>query len=81
MSSTDNNKASGDGVENPCKRICRYKADFYDGKVCIGCFREAFEIASWNGLNEEDKKFAVMDAADRQDEWERKHGDITGKKL
>jgi len=49
--------------------------------VCIGCFREAFEIASWNGLNEEDKKFAVMDAADRQDEWERKHGDITGKKL
>ena len=49
----------------PCVRICRYNADCYDGAVCIGCFREAFEIGQWASLSAPEKSYALQDAADR----------------
>ncbi len=53
----------------PCIRICRYNADFYDGQVCIGCFREAFEISQWSspGMSNLDRSYALLDASDRVD--------------
>jgi predicted Fe-S protein YdhL (DUF1289 family) len=53
----------------PCIRICRYNADFYDGQVCIGCFREAFEISQWSspGMSNVDRSYALLDASDRVD--------------
>ena len=49
----------------PCVRICRYSADFYDGVVCIGCFREAFEIGLWNSFTATEKLYAYQYALDR----------------
>ena len=52
----------------PCTRICRYNADFYGGQVCIGCFREGFEIGSWSSMSDMERSYALLDAADRSSE-------------
>ena len=49
----------------PCTRICRYNADCYDGKVCIGCFRDTHDIAQWSSMSPIEKMFSLEDAADR----------------
>ena len=49
----------------PCTRICRYNANFFDGQVCIGCFREAYEIGTWAGMTGIEKSYTLLDAADR----------------
>ena len=49
----------------PCTRICRYNKSFYDGQVCIGCFRDSHEISTWASLSHTEKVFALEDAADR----------------
>ena len=49
----------------PCTRICRYNKSFYDGQVCIGCFRDSHEISTWASLSQTEKLFALEDAADR----------------
>ena len=49
----------------PCTRICRYNANFYDGQVCIGCYREAYEISTWNSMTHSERSYALLDAADR----------------
>ena len=49
----------------PCTRICRYNSNVFDGKVCIGCFRETFEIGNWQSLSPTEKHYALLDAADR----------------
>jgi len=54
-----------DFAVTPCVRICRYNSDFYGGQVCLGCFREAFEIETWSGMNPTEKYFTLLDAADR----------------
>lgn len=51
----------------PCVRVCRYNADCFDGVVCIGCFRESFEIANWASMTPQERAYALQDAADR---WE-----------
>jgi len=51
----------------PCVRICRYNSDFYGGALCIGCFRETFEIGNWASFTEEEKIYALQDALDRWD--------------
>ena len=54
---------------SPCTRICRYNRSFYDGEVCIGCFRDVFEISNWtNGMTNIERSMALFDAADRADE-------------
>jgi predicted Fe-S protein YdhL (DUF1289 family) len=57
--------AFNDVPRTPCNRICRYNANVFYGQVCIGCFRETFEIAAWQGMSSNEKCFALMDAMDR----------------
>lgn len=49
----------------PCTRICRYNADFFQGQVCIGCYREAFEIGTWASMSSTEKYMGLLDAMDR----------------
>ena len=49
----------------PCTRICRYNSNVFDGQVCIGCFRETYEIASWESMGPIEKYYALLDAVDR----------------
>jgi predicted Fe-S protein YdhL (DUF1289 family) len=49
----------------PCNRICRYNANVYDGEVCIGCFRDGYEISQWSRMTADEKACALEDAADR----------------
>ncbi len=51
---------------SPCNRICRYNASFYDGEVCIGCFREAYEIKMWQSMSPMEKSMALLDAIGRR---------------
>ena len=58
---------------SPCTRVCRYSSAFYEGRVCIGCFREEFEIEWWASMSASERGFALRDAADRRpdgDEFE-----------
>lgn len=67
------------GLVTPCVRVCRYNADCYEGAVCVGCFREAYEIANWASLTPKERAFALQDAADR---WEEGYpGSITKEEL
>ena len=50
---------------SPCNRICRYNANFFDGKICIGCYREEYEISTWAVMSAQEKSWALLDAADR----------------
>ena len=60
------NSSSDDVPSTPCVRICRYNANFYDGQICIGCYRDAFEISSWpSSMTSQEKSWALLDAADR----------------
>ncbi|EJK58626.1 hypothetical protein THAOC_21239, partial [Thalassiosira oceanica] len=49
----------------PCNRICRYNGSFFEGKVCIGCFRETYEIQTWQSMGPYEKSLALLDAIDR----------------
>lgn len=49
----------------PCNRICRYNSNFFNGEVCIGCYRDTSEISSWSQLTNVEKAFALEDAIDR----------------
>lgn len=49
----------------PCTWICRYNGNCYDGKVCIGCFRDTHDIAQWSSMSPSEKMFSLEDAADR----------------
>mmetsp|Transcript_12121 Transcript_12121/g.29592 ORF Transcript_12121/g.29592 Transcript_12121/m.29592 type:complete len:386 (-) Transcript_12121:162-1319(-) len=51
--------------QTPCTRICRYNSSFYDGQVCIGCFREAYEIKMWQSSTPAQKAMTLLDAIDR----------------
>ena len=62
---TGSSPSSGSTTMSPCVRICRYNADFYGGAVCIGCFRETFEIGSWSSFTDQQKLYAYQDALDR----------------
>ena len=49
----------------PCVRICRYNANFFAGQICIGCYRDEYEISSWAMSSAQEKSWALLDAADR----------------
>jgi predicted Fe-S protein YdhL (DUF1289 family) len=52
----------------PCTRICRYNANVFDGHVCIGCFRDTYEIGNWESMAPLEKYYALLDAVDRLEE-------------
>ena len=64
-----NMKDIGSEKENipatPCNRICRYNSNFYDGQVCIGCYREAYEIECWQSQTPMQKAMTLLDCIDR----------------
>lgn len=49
----------------PCNRICRYNNSFYNGQVCIGCFREEYEIKIWQSMSAAEKSLTLLDQIDR----------------
>lgn len=66
----DNNQSSDQVIDiavssTPCVRICRYNSSFHDGQVCIGCYREAYEIQEWASMSAVEKSFTLIDAMDR----------------
>ncbi len=58
---------------SPCVKICKYKKDFMDGKVCIGCFREQFEITNWVKMSNSEKQLAIKDTKERKKEFLKNH--------
>jgi predicted Fe-S protein YdhL (DUF1289 family) len=49
----------------PCVRICRYNSNFYNGQVCIGCYREVYEIGTWQGMTNDQKSLTLLDCIER----------------
>ena len=64
---TDNNQIT-DVPVTPCNRICRYNSEFFDGQVCIGCFRETHEISTWASMDASERYWTLLDAMDRMEE-------------
>ncbi len=58
-------------VDSPCVKICKYNEAFMDGKVCIGCFREQFEITYWLRMSVEEKALVLKDANERREEFKK----------
>uniref|UniRef100_A0A6S8SVQ4 Fe2OG dioxygenase domain-containing protein n=1 Tax=Chaetoceros debilis TaxID=122233 RepID=A0A6S8SVQ4_9STRA len=56
---------------SPCKQVCRYSKECYDGNVCIGCYRDTYEIGNWEKMSSTEKMYALEDAADRRRNVER----------
>ena len=54
-SEINNNDDDGSVPVTPCNRICRYNAKHFGGEVCIGCFRETYEISSWGSMDATEK--------------------------
>jgi predicted Fe-S protein YdhL (DUF1289 family) len=52
----------------PCTRICRYNRHVYDGRVCIGCYRESYEVTNWQSFGPAERYLTLLDAVDRLDE-------------
>jgi len=60
-------------ISSPCIKICKYKKDFMAGKVCIGCFREQFEITNWVKMNNSEKLLVIEDTKERKKEFLKNH--------
>ena len=55
-----------------CISICKYDRNFFEGQVCIGCFREQYEIRNWHKMSQEERKAAEKDIFIRKVEYKRK---------
>ena len=53
-------------IISPCVKICKYDNKFMDGMVCIGCFREQYEITNWLKMSAEEKKQVFIDIEERK---------------
>ena len=42
-----------------------------DGKVCIGCFRERFEITNWLRMSDKEKALTLNDVNERREEFKK----------
>ena len=80
-----NMKDVGSDKENipatPCNRICRYNSNFYDGQVCIGCYREAYEIEKWQSQTPMQKAMTLLDCIDRYNNNNEFDGSISVQEL
>ena len=56
-------------IISPCVKICKYDSKFMDGMVCIGCFREQYEITNWIRLSSDEKKQALNDIEERKNQF------------
>ena len=64
-------KENTEYIGSPCVKICKYKKDFMDGNVCIGCFREQFEITNWLRMSDKEKALALKDVNERREEFKK----------
>jgi predicted Fe-S protein YdhL (DUF1289 family) len=55
-----------------CVSICKYDPNFLNGQVCIGCFREQYEIINWHKMSTKEKKVAQEDIIKRKMKYEGK---------
>ena len=53
-------------ILSPCVKICKYSNNFMDGMVCIGCFREQYEITNWLKMSAKEKKQVFIDIEERK---------------
>ena len=53
-------------IVSPCVKICKYDNKFMDVMVCIGCFREQYEITNWLRLSADEKRQALIDIKERK---------------
>jgi len=53
-------------IISPCVKICKYNRKFMDGMVCIGCFREQYEITNWLRFSPDEKRQALIDIEERK---------------
>ena len=60
-------------VSSPCVKGCKYDKNFMDGMVCIGCFREQYEITSWTSMSTNQKKEVIEDSKERKIKFNRKY--------
>ena len=60
-------------IHSPCVKICKYKRDFMDGNVCIGCFREQLEITNWVKMSNSEKLLVIEDTKERKKEFLKNH--------
>ena len=44
-----------------------------DGNVCIGCFREQFEITNWVKMSNSEKQLVIEDTKERKKEFLKNH--------
>ena len=56
-------------TNSPCVKICKYDSSFMAGMVCIGCFREQYEITNWINMTEKDKQKALIDINTRKEKY------------
>ena len=66
-------KQNNEYIGSPCVKICKYRKDFMAGKVCIGCFREQFEITNWVKMSNSEKLLVIEDAKERKKEFLKNH--------
>ena len=57
--------------KTPCVNICKYDKNFMDGFVCIGCFREQYEITNWSKLSSKEKAIIYQDITSRMSEYKK----------
>jgi len=55
-----------------CVSICKYNPNLFNGRVCVGCFREQHEIRNWHKMTEEERKVVKKDVIIRKMEYKRK---------
>lgn len=72
--STNNSQHAKSTPVTPCNRICRYNNSFYNGQVCIGCFREEYEIKMWQSMTASEKSLTLLDQIDRCKDVEKSNG-------
>ena len=53
-------------IKSPCVKICKYDDAFMSGMVCIGCFREQYEITNWLRMTEKERDLAYIDILNRK---------------
>ena len=60
-------------ILSPCVKICKYDKNFMNGMVCIGCFREQFEITSWTSMSANQKKEVIENSKERRVKFNHKY--------
>ena len=58
-------------IKSPCVKICKYDDAFMSGMVCIGCFREQYEITNWLRMTEKERDLAYIDILNRKRKYRR----------